>query len=226
MPGDGFSLLQSALYHSQQITTHYWLTPLLAYLHENRAKQLQPFEYVQHLDNHLLCSTDDRPLIDRTHDFLVEPWRHNQLDCSVLTQSLGTAFPHYWFYKLEFLLWNNRVVQMSEEQRSSFRITAKNSVEHVSPQHAQSVDTNRVSEQVLNTFGNLALVSRSINSEYGNLPFNEKRERFLNRNKNRIDSLKMALIYSHDTWGDALAKRHQDAMVSLLTASFEQDNGR
>ena len=107
-----------------------------------------------------------------------------------------------------FLLWTNRIAQMSEEQRSSFRITAKNSVEHISPQHAQSVDTNRVSEQVLSTFGNLALVSRSINSEYSNLPFNEKRERFLNRNGGRIDSLKMALIYGHDTSGDTLAQKH------------------
>jgi hypothetical protein len=220
MPGDGFSLLQSALYHSQQITTHYWLTPLLAYLDENRGQQLQPFEYLKHLDNHLLCSTEDRALIERTHDFLVEPWRANQLDCSVLTQALGTSFPHYWFYKLEFLLWTNRVVPMSEEQRSSFRITAKNSVEHVSPQHAQAVDTNRVSEKVLNTFGNLALVSRSINSEYGNLPFNEKRERFFNRNRDRIDSLKMALIYSHETWGDALAQQHQDEMIAIIEDSL------
>ncbi|HBO0860454.1 hypothetical protein KKY53_09700 [Pseudomonas aeruginosa] len=31
----GLSLLQSMLYHSQEITTHYWLTPLLYFIHQN-----------------------------------------------------------------------------------------------------------------------------------------------------------------------------------------------
>jgi len=70
-------------------------------------------------------------------------------------------------------------------------------------------------------FGNLALVSRSINSEYGNMPFNEKRERFHNRNKDRVDSLKMALIYGHETWNESLAKQHQDAMIALIKASLK-----
>ncbi len=63
-----------------------------------------------------------------------------------------------------------------------------------------------------------------INSEYSNLPFNEKRERFLNRNRNRIDSLKMAFIYSHETWGDTLAKQHQDQMIALIKASHATSN--
>jgi hypothetical protein len=222
---EGFALLQSTLYHSQQITTHYWLTPLLAYLHQNHSGQGQPFDYLRHLDNHLLCTDDRRPLIERSRDFLVDPWKRNHLDCSHLTQPLGLAFPHYWFYKLEFLLWSNRQVEMTDQQRNSFRITAKNSVEHVSPQHAQSVDTNTVSDQVLDTFGNLALVSRSINSEYSNKPFNEKRQQFWNRNTNRIDSLKLALIYGNETWDDALAKDHQDEMITLITDSLNRDNG-
>jgi hypothetical protein len=44
MASDEFSLLQSMLYHSQQITTHYWLTPLLAYLHQLQGARGQPFD--------------------------------------------------------------------------------------------------------------------------------------------------------------------------------------
>lgn len=64
---------------------------------------------------------------------------------------------------------------------SSFRFTAKNSVEHISPQNPQATDTNKVTNAWLNRLGNLALASRSINSEYSNLPYNEKRQRLLNK---------------------------------------------
>jgi hypothetical protein len=62
----------------------------------------------------------------------------------------------------------------------------------------------------------LALVSRSVNSEYGNLPYNEKRQRFHNNNKKKIDSLKMDLIYQGDKWSDTIAFEHQKTMIECL----------
>jgi len=35
----------------------------------------------------------------------------------------------------------------------------------------------------------------------------------------------MALIYRNETWGDALAKQHQDEMIDLITASLKQGDG-
>ena len=221
----GFALLQSMLYHSQQITTHYWLTPLLAYLHRNPEQSISHYyTYLRHLDNHLLCSTDTSPLIVRSRKFLDEPWQQEALTANILNEAHGTEFPHYWFYKLEFILWYLRVSGSDEHRLNDFRITAKNSIEHISPQHAQDVDANRVSEQTLNTFGNLALVSRSINSEYGNKPFNEKRQRFLNRNAKRIDSLKMLDIYQYEKWNDAEAQEHQERMVGAINRYLQEDH--
>ena len=77
---------------------------------------------------------------------------------------------------------------------------------------------------MLNTFGNLALVSRSINSEYGNKPFNEKRERFFNRNSKRVDSLKMLDIYNNDKWNDDLALAHQNRMLSAIDSYLQEDH--
>ena len=37
-----FSLLQSMLYHSQEITTQYWVTPLLLFMHRNPARFSRP----------------------------------------------------------------------------------------------------------------------------------------------------------------------------------------
>ncbi|PNG05926.1 hypothetical protein CXL00_08830 [Stutzerimonas stutzeri] len=74
----------------------------------------------------------------------------------------------------------------------------------------------------MNRFGNFALVSRSINSEYGSLPFNEKRQRFLNKRMyEKPASLKMVLICSSEKWGEAEASAHQEFMMAALRSHEE-----
>jgi uncharacterized protein with ParB-like and HNH nuclease domain len=210
---EGEALLQSLLYHSQQITTHYWLTPYLKYLIDKQGQK--SFDYLKYLDNHLLCSTNVDSLIVRTRRFLEQFNYNSKYDISLLKEDEGTSFPHYWFYKLEFVLWNT-LKDSKDDRWKNFKFTAKNSVEHISPQTQKDTDTNTVSKEMLNCFGNLSLVSRSINSEYSNLPFNEKRQRFLNNNRIKLDSLKMDLIYSNNIWNDELAQKHQNEMIECL----------
>lgn len=212
----GFSLLQSMLYHSQEITTQYWLTPLLLFIHKNTGKKSSwYFHYLRHLDNQLFGTGSSTSLVERSHTSMNNFWLCNTFAYrDNLTQELGIKFPHYWFYKLEFVLWY--LLKDSKDDRwKKFRLTAKNSVEHISPQHQTARDDNRVEAQ-LHHFGNLALVSRSINSEYSNLPYNEKRQRFNNKNKSTLDSLKMALIYENDYWNDKEALQHQAQMIAYF----------
>jgi uncharacterized protein with ParB-like and HNH nuclease domain len=209
----GEALLQSMLYHSQQITTHYWLTPYLKYLIDKKGQG--SFQYLKHLDNHLFCSVEKESLVIRTRRFLENPYYTAKLSKEELKRDLGTGFPHYWFYKLEFVLWETYAANKGDKWKN-FKMTAKNSVEHISPRTQQDTDINTVSNNMLNHFGNLALVSQSINSEYSNKPFNEKREQFRNKNRDKLDSLKMELIYSNESWSDELALRHQDHMFSVL----------
>lgn len=212
-----FSLLQSMLYHSQEITTQYWVTPLLLFMHRNPGEQAERyFAYLRHLDNHLLGSATDDSLVVRTLAFMKDPWQRRALiHQTELTKESGVKFAHYWFYKLEFVLWFQE--KRATERWEKFRLTAKSSVEHISPQTPTERDDNQV-KQALNHFGNLALVSRSLNSEYGNLPYNEKRQRFLNNNKSRLDSLKMDLIYENEEWNDTKAFAHQQEMIGCMDA--------
>jgi len=228
----GLSLLQSMLYHSQEITTHYWLTPFLYFIHtqartvrSGEGEAQRYFDYLCHLDNQLLGEVGGDSLVVRSRRFMDQPWRVApalQFD-ALLEQPLGVGFGHYWFYKMDFVLW----YELQDERAlwGNFRFTAKNSVEHVSPQHPQATDTNKVSQAWLDRFGNLALVSRSINSEYGNLPFNEKRQRFRNKRDHdeRPDSLKMDLMYANETWGDDAAKAHHQAMLAALRKHYGRD---
>lgn len=222
----GLALLQSMLYHSQEITTQYWLTPFLLHLVRNEMQTAQAhYAYLQHLDNHLLTGDVDGSLVERTASFMREPWRitvprHRES----LQAKSGTGFSHYWFYKLEFVLWS--LDSDVDPRWKNFRFTAKNSVEHVGPQTRSEHDAVWV-EDMLDHFGNLALVSRSINSEFSNNPFKVKQAQFQTRNKDVVDSLKLDLIYkTEDGWNDTLAKAHQDAMIERLDAYLARCAGQ
>ena len=212
-----FALLQSMLYHSQENTTQYWVTPLLLFMHRNPGEKAERyFTYLRHLDNHLLGSAADDSLALRTLAFMKDPWQRRALiHQTELANANGVKFAHYWFYKLEFVLWFQE--KRATEQWKKFRLTAKSSVEHISPQTPTERDDNRV-DQALDHFGNLALVTRSLNSEYGNLPYNEKQRRFRNINKSRLDSLKMDLIYENEQWNDTKAFAHQKEMIECMDA--------
>lgn len=208
-----FALLQSMLYHSQQMTTQYWLTPLLKFLLENNSDGAEL--YLQHLDNHLLCSRADESLIKRTHRFLQNLWHEEDLIDA--TESLGqqyengTQYPHYWFYKLEYVLYlklkrtNSRLVD-------NFRITSKNSVEHVTPQNPEQKQ-DEIPAEILHNFGNLALVTKSINSEMSNKGFSIKKVEFEHRYRGKGVSLKLEEIYKNNHWHEHEISYHQKQMI-------------
>ena len=213
-----FALLQSMLYHSQQMTTQYWLTPLLNFLLDNDASEA--YLYLRHLDNHLLCSDPDDSLIKRTHRYLVNLWHKETLIPA--SQSLnqcfenGTQYPHYWFYKLEFVLY----LKLKTENKvgmDDFRITSKNSVEHITPQNPEKAG-DRIADELLHNFGNLALVTRSLNSEMSNKGFSIKKAEFLERYSGRGVSLKLEDVYANTQWQHAEIKQHQNRM----TAAFQE----
>lgn len=208
-----FALLQSMLYHSQQMTTQYWLTPLLKFLLENHSDGAEL--YLQHLDNHLLCSVADEPLIKRTNRFLQNQWHEEAIldakDSLGRQYENGTQYPHYWFYKLEYVLYlklkttNSRLVE-------NFRITSKNSVEHITPQNPEQKH-DEIPPDLLHNFGNLALVTKSINSEMSNKGFSIKKVEFEHRYKGNGVSLKLEEIYKNDHWHEYEINSHQKQMI-------------
>jgi|GEM_PF-279352 len=239
------SQLQRLLYHSQEMRTFYWLTPFLYFLHKYRvsvdADNNLVLRYLKYLDNHLFSIKlqEDSPLIDRTSWFLDEITNDRigiedkyQPSTSPLKESLGLQFPHYWFYKLEYLLWlqlKNKAEQVKRKldkysgDINSFKITAKNSVEHIAPQNP--IDSKQksevwVDEKLLNSFGNLALVSRSLNSSLSNSSYKLKQEKFneSNKTRNRIESLKLLMVYEseEENWLKENIEKHQKEMIQLF----------
>jgi len=211
-----FALLQSMLYHSQQMTTQYWLTPLLYFLLSNNEGDAEL--YLQHLDNNLLCSQADAPLIERTQRYLANLWHTEEIiePATAFNQTFenGTQYPHYWFYKLEYVLYR-KLKKANSRLVDNFRMTAKNSVEHVAPQHPER-DKDKVSEDVLHRFGNLALVTRSLNSEMSNKGYGIKQAEFKSRYQGNGVCLKLESIYENKAWQKDEIETHQQDMIECF----------
>lgn len=219
---DGFALLQSMLYHSQQNTTQYWLTPLLNRLWYFEHPDFDAaYTYLKKLDNVLFSTGRDGVLLtERTKECMYSLPEYSPTTAPY-DGDHGTGFPHYLFYKLEFVLWHERE-RLSKPEWSAYRMTAKNSVEHVSPQNPRYA-TDKLCQTETDRMGNLVLVTRSINSEYGDKSFGEKKEKHAaKRSRGEFDSLKSVLIYDHKMWGDEQAREHSEEMKTVLKEYFEK----
>ena len=215
---DGLTHLQSILYHSQQNTTQYWMTPYLRWLLQHPSFE-EAYDWLKKLDNILFCTNRDSELLTvRTWECMKE-YPNHIINSSILNDALGTSFPHYWFYKIDFILWHEREV-LNKSQWNNYKVTAKNSIEHIGPQNPRD-KRDKVCNTFLDRLGNLVLVTRSINSEYGDQPYKVKQARFIDkRTKGFYDSLKSDLIYSNEFWNDELAKWHQEKIFKIIDNYF------
>ena len=141
--------------------------------------------------------------------------KKSQLNC-------GTATAHYWFYKLDYLLWKNDSIWKDLNLNfdlSKFRLSRLNSIEHIYPQQPFKQKEEWKNSEHLDNFGNLALISNHMNSSLSNKDYNEeKRGLLINQlNKGTIESLKMVLIYSkYKEWTPENCNKHQTEMINLL----------
>ena len=211
-----FSLLQSLLYHTQPVINHYWLSPLLSILVRNSQKTNE--DYLRKMDNYLFFpKINNGDLRSNTWKILgqeleVYEYEKDELMKNIkINENLGISFPHYLFYKVEYILW------FLGEKSNEFYFRARNSIEHIEPQtkNNEKKQESHWSRDLLDSFGNLALVSRERNSEFGNLTFREKEAKF-KAYKDSSQHLKMSLIYSNAAWGDEECKEHLDYIKNKI----------
>ncbi|MFC0513514.1 DUF262 domain-containing protein [Mucilaginibacter angelicae] len=233
---DGFAMLQGMLYHSQEKITQYWLTPLLFQLlkHDDRPGH---YNFLRKLDNDMFCSGNLEDLRLRTWTAMDGRPAANY-STTFIHSSKGTGFWSYWFYKLDFVLWYyraqlqaaGRISDKDAGKWETYRMTAKNSIEHISPQQKREGDQNlvysdsdsaEVKRQKLDDFGNLVLISPGMNSEYSNKPYFVKFAEF--REKLRPDSLKSAMIFQQEDWSFARCEAHRNEMEALFLKYFTEN---
>ena len=220
------SQLQSMRYLTGERSAQYWLTPFLGRLVDSPdMKDYQVLALLEQIDNQLSLTE----LTQKEASYLLlssdaaEPVSIST-KVAYLKEANGTSFEHYWFQKLEYILWRERSTfnWFDLEKLHLYRITSKNSVEHVHPQNEEFRRT--LPDELLHGFGNLVLLSPGENSSYSNLAVLKKQAAF--RAKPKYDSLKLSHMFhvlgKGDDWGQDQINEHALAMLSLIEAHYDR----
>ncbi|CAD7288972.1 hypothetical protein LMG7974_01276 [Campylobacter majalis] len=211
--GDKKLLMAQLLFEVQG--SNEWLVEYLKFCENNNEVQEQAkhIEFLENLDKEKAKSRENKNL------------------------DSGTATPHYWFYRLEYLLWkelgdensmiwdNLKDKQERQKLYNNYTLSQLNSVEHIQPQsksNENGFSENRDNQNSIDIFGNLALLSSSRNSSLGNLDVNEKKARIDNwlQGKYNPQSLKMILalndVTQNSDWTADKSQKHGKEMKKLL----------
>lgn len=218
--------LQAVRNFSGDRSAHYWLTALLAQLIDKPEMNFdQVLSVLEKLDNELSLTTQTQKdasfKIAKGESPATESWASRE---TYLNSAEGTGFEHYWFQKLEYLLWKRG--DDSGDKQERYRITSKNSVEHVHPQNEEY--KHAMPKESLDAFGNLVLLSPGENSSYSNQTVLKKKADF--ESKPRYDSLKLKAIFELHTeagnkWTEAEINAHQSDMFEVLRQHYQQGGG-
>lgn len=132
---------------------------------------------------------------------------------------LGVQTPHIVFNYLDYLLWKE-----GKEKYKDFVFEFRNSVEHWYPQHP-SEGTFEVWDGI-DTFGNLCIISRSVNSKFSNLSPESKMKSY--KKMVQKGSLKLRIMgdiiegSSSETWRLSECAKHEEEMISLLCEAVQE----
>ena len=193
-------MIQSALrvsYTSPKVM--HWITELLVWLFNNNNK------------------TERYKLTDEAERIAAEAVKDNFLAAG--NYELGVQTPHVVFNYLDYLLWKE-----DKEKYKDFVFEFRNSVEHWYPQHP-SEGTFEVWDGI-DTFGNLCIISRSVNSKFSNLSPESKMKSY--KKMVQKGSLKLRIMGdiiergTSETWRQSACAKHEKKMISLLCEAVQE----
>ena len=197
---------QSMLYVS---TAFYrWMRPMLELLISKPSESTnQLLDWLKEIDNSL------HPLPTNTEEL-----------------SFGKV-DRYYFWRLDYYLWEKRDAYFKHEEDrmivKDYVFKANRSIEHVHPQNQDH--NSEWGEDAVNSFGNLALISQSFNSQQSNDSVTVKFARIEDQADNaRLESIKMYRIYldakrTLDGWDEKAREKHEEEMYNLLKKSYNME---
>lgn len=224
-------LLQSVRNFTGERSAQYWLTPFITgVISKNIQQESDALTLLENIDNQLSLAIDTQKeasfAMAKDHQPNCLTW---EAQVAYFKNPLGTSFEHYWFQKLEYVLWKkckSEETSLTKEELNKFknyRITSKNSVEHVHPQNEEY--KNALERNVLDSFGNLVLLTPRENSSYSHQAVAKKKVDF--EMKPKFDALKLREIFNlYDTqgnWSEAEIKVHKNNMLTLLAIHYKQE---
>ena len=192
-------MIQSALrvsYTSPKVM--HWITELLVWLFNNN-------------------KTERYKLTDEAERIAAEAVKDNFLATG--NYELGVQTPHVVFNYLDYLLWKS-----DKEAYKDFVFEFRNSVEHWYPQHPS--DGTIEPWDGRDVFGNLCIISRSVNSKFSNLSPESKMKSY--KKMVQKGSLKLRIMGdiiergTSETWRLSECAKHEEKMISLLCEAVQE----
>lgn len=208
--GEGIALKQveqyQAMLYVAQTPFYNWIKPVLIRLHNEEVGNSETLlQWIKDIDNNL-----HKPLI--------------ALDAMTYDKGID----RYWFWRLDYYLWEKKDEYFSEEEDreivDDYTFRANRSIEHLHPQH--QTNNTEWSETDIHSFGNLAMISQSFNSEQSDNPVQVKFARIAEQASNHaLQSIKMYRMYldakkNPEGWTQDVKNQHQEKMYDLLKQSF------
>jgi len=210
-----------AMYQVTFPTNNYknWLFDILKFFKENSASEITGALFLSELENQAINYYNKNNLGDYFYS--------------------GLQTPRFLFNFLDYILWvdyfdkvrgKSDILTIEEEKSylgkinkvkdkfDAFKFVQRSSIEHLFPQaRYEEIVAEKVEEKkaILNSFGNLCLISRNSNSAYNSdRPIQKKLD-----SKGKNESLKQIIMFSSfdgDNWNTAQIKEHHDEMIEIL----------
>ena len=208
--------LQRMFYYTSEYDKPEFIAALLAFLDKNSLdvcndKNTQKvIEFLKQLDNELAKSAirnnGSRKIVETINNVIEKIYKNENIETQMLEKidssflDNGTAVSHYWFYRLEYLLWqdfedlnvcgicaDNIKKVFPKFNRDEYLIKSQDTVEHMWATNLQE------NNKALDDFGNLALIRKDFNSSLSDYNFGEKLKRI---KENPNSSIKMLIFYT------------------------------
>ena len=141
--------------------------------------------------------------------------------------AFGVGTPHIVFNYLDYLLWKK-----AKKTHKDFVFEFRNSVEHWYPQHPSDGSIEPWDER--DVFGNLCIISRSVNSKFSNLSPASKMDTYRGMvQKGSLKLRKMGEIIDKlrktekpgvaaKLWRQSKCAKHEEKMISLLCEAVQE----
>jgi hypothetical protein len=202
----------------------HWLNAALHYLYHSK-EEITASEYLNQLESVAKAFVFDRFLapedgVDYYEIIYNRSGKYQSKHSDFTTDSIQTSLTfgkienNLVFNFLDYLLWQQH---MEEQKIRKYEFTFRSSVEHFYPQHPLEGHA-KLADDVLNTFGNLCLISHSKNSRLSNNTPRAKSEHYA---KGVLDSVKQHLMMQMQPWETDNIQKHDLMMKQVLLDSLE-----
>ncbi|MED7818503.1 MULTISPECIES: DUF262 domain-containing protein [unclassified Francisella] len=189
----------------------HWLTAVLNYLY-NRENigDISADDYINYLE-------DLAEKFFRNRYIANEPAEYHEIiftdsglnnDINIKELDKGTAVENFVFNYLDYLLWKS-----NKQEYDKFEFTFRSSVEHFYPQNPLD-GQNKLEDEVLNSFGNLCLISTSKNSKFSNLQPEGKKSHY--NGFDGVSPKQFLMMDKAEGWSTSEISKHQNEMLKIL----------